>query len=100
MNMLINKSFGNFDIFKNKFKEKALSIKGSVYTFLCLEDGNLKIVNLLSQDNPYNHNLIPLLAIDMCEHAYYINYENKKDIYIDNFLEILDFKMVNEVIMK
>lgn len=97
--LLINRSFGNYDNFKQEFKKMALSIKGSGYTFLVIENGRLKLINLLNQDNPYNYNLIPLIGIDMWEHAYYINYENKKDIYIDNFLDIVSFKEANNIII-
>ena len=50
---------------KNEFKKKALSIKGSGYTFLVINGNNLEIVNLLNQDNPYYHNYIPLIGLDM-----------------------------------
>lgn len=100
MNSLIINSFENYENFIKELKQKAMSLKGSGYTYLVLDKGKLKIINLFNQDNPYNYNLIPLLAIDLWEHAYYINYENKKDIYIDNLLEILDFKNANEIIMK
>lgn len=100
MNSLIINSFRNYENFIKELKQKAMSLKGSGYTYLVLDKGKLKIINLFNQDNPYNYNLIPLLAIDLWEHAYYINYENKKDIYIDNLLEILDFKNANEIIMK
>lgn len=91
----MNNTYGNYERFKEEFKQTALSIKGSGYTFLVLDNDKLKIVNLLNQDNPYNYNYAPLIALDMWEHAYYINYENKKDIYIDNFFEIVDFSMAN-----
>lgn len=93
----INSKFGSYDNFKKKFKDKALSIKGSGYTFLVLKGNELDIVNLLNQDNPYNYNYIPIIALDMWEHAYYINYENKKDIYIDNFFEVIDFENANKI---
>ena len=54
-------------------------------------------MNTLNQDCPYFHELIPLLCIDLWEHAYYINYENKRDLYIDNFFEVLDFKFANKM---
>lgn len=92
----ITNTFGSFEVFKEKFKQSALSIKGSGYTFLVLDNEKLKIVNLLNQDNPYNYYYAPLIALDMWEHAYYINYENKKDIYIDNFFEVIDFGMANK----
>ena len=74
-----------------------MELKGSGYTVLVIDKNKLKIINLKNQDNPYYHNLIPLLAIDLWEHAYYINYENKKDLYIDNFFEIMDFKEANKI---
>ena len=95
---MINSKYGSFDNFKKEFKNSALKIKGSGYTFLVLNsDNNLEIVNLLNQDNPYNYDYISLIGMDMWEHAYYINYENKKDLYIDNFFEVMDFKMANKI---
>lgn len=96
MNM-INTTFGSYDDFKRIFKESALQIKGSGYTYLVLNKTKLEIINLKNQDNPYYYNLIPLLTIDMWEHAYYINYENKKDLYIENFFEIVDFSEANKI---
>lgn len=93
----INEDLGGINEFKRVFKETALKLKGSGYTFLVIDHGKLKIINLSNQDNPYYYDYIPLLGIDMWEHAYYLNYENKKDLYIDNFLEILDFKYANEL---
>lgn len=94
----INKSFGSLESFKKAFKEAALSIKGSGYTFLVInQNQRLQIINLQNQDSPYFYNLLPLLTLDMWEHAYYINYENRKDEYIDNFLEILDFSFANDI---
>lgn len=93
----IKEDFGSLDEFKKSFKKSALALKGSGYTFLVLAKNKLKIVNLENQENPYYHNFIPLICIDMWEHAYYLNYENKKDIYIDNFLEIMDFKNANNL---
>lgn len=94
----LNKTFNSFDNFKNEFIKSALSIKGSGYTFLCMDkDKNLKIVNFLNQDNPYSYNLIPLFAVDMWEHSYYINYENKKDIYLNNFFDVASFDFANKI---
>ncbi len=77
--------FGSYKNFEKKFKENALSIKKSGYTFLVLNNNKLKIINLKNQDNPYFLNLISLIVNVAWKHAYYINYQNKKDIYIDNF---------------
>lgn len=90
--------FGDIDNFKKLFKESALKVKGSGYTYLVLDkNNNLNIINMLNQDSPYFHELIPLLCIDVWEHAYYINYENKRDLYIDNFFEVMDFTLANKM---
>lgn len=94
----IVESFGSLDSFKKLFKESALKVKGSGYTYLVLDkDNHLKIINYLNQDCPYFYGMLPLLCIDVWEHAYYINYENKRDLYIDNFFEVMDFKMANKM---
>ena len=95
---MINNSFVSYDDFKSEFKKFALSLKGSGYTYLLLDGTSLKIVNTKNQDCPIFYGLTPLLTLDMWEHAYYINYENKKDLYIDKFLEIANFKDANEII--
>lgn len=91
-------SFGSLDNLKKLFKESALKVKGSGYTYLVLDkNNNLIIMNTLNQDSPYFQELIPLLCIDLWEHAYYINYENKRDLYIDNFFEVMDFSFANKM---
>ena len=96
-NKILNK-FDSLDNFKKQFKESALKVKGSGYTYLLLDkNNNLLIKNYLNQDSPYFDELIPLLCIDVWEHAYYINYENKRDLYIDNFFEVMDFQYANQV---
>ena len=94
---LLESKYGSFDNFKNEFKKSALRIKGSGYTFLVIDRNHLKIINLKNQDNPYNYNYIPLIGLDMWEHAYYINYENKKDTYIDNYFDVINFSMANKI---
>lgn len=90
--------FGSYENFKNEFIKSALSIKGSGYTFLCTDkEKNLLIINLPNQDSPYFYNLTPLFTVDMWEHAYYINYENKKNIYLENFFEIASFAYANNL---
>ena len=91
-------TFSSLDNFFKLFKESALNLKGSGYTYLVVDkDNNLSIMNFLNQDYPYFYELIPLLCIDLWEHAYYINYENKRDLYIDNFFNIIDFSFANKV---
>ena len=95
---MLENTFGSFTEFKNTFKKIAMMLKGSGYTFLVVDRNNqLSIINLSNQETPYRYNLIPLIGLDLWEHAYYINYENKKDLYIDNFFEIMDFTRANQL---
>lgn len=93
----INDKFGSYDYFWNKFKEVALKLKGSGYTFVVLKNNDLDIINLSNQENPLLYGMIPLFCIDLWEHAYYLNYNNDKSKYIDNFKEIADFGMFNTI---
>ncbi len=93
---IINK-YGSFDHFKEKFIKLALNIKGSGYTFLVKkEDNSIDIINTLNQDSPYFYGYIPLFNVDMWEHAYYLNYKNNKQEYLDNFFEIANFNYANK----
>lgn len=101
LNEKIIETFNDFDGFYNQFKEKALSLKGSGYTFLVTnKDKELLIINTKNQDSPLLDGYLPLLNIDLWEHAYYINYENDKEKYIDNFKEIIDFDYANLIYEK
>lgn len=94
----IENKYGGYDDFFDIFKEMASRLKGSGYTYLVLKkSGELDIVNLANQDIPMSLGYIPLFNIDMWEHAYYINYENDKSKYIDNFKMIADFSNANKI---
>lgn len=94
--VVINKKYGSYENFFAIFKKKALELKGAGYTYLVLKsDGELDIINVSNQDTPLLYGCIPLFNIDMWEHAYYINYENEKDRYIDNFEKVADFTNAN-----
>ena len=94
----IDKKYGSTDKFFLEFKNKAMSLKGSGYTFLVVtSDGSLDIINLSNQELPQSFGYIPLLNMDMWEHAYYLNYKNEKGNYIDNFLIIADFTNANKL---
>lgn len=94
----VENKYGGLDKFFLEFKNKALGLKGSGYTFLVVTgDGKLDIINLSNQDLPQSLGDIPLLNMDMWEHAYYLNYKNEKSNYIDNFLMIADFTNANRI---
>lgn len=88
--------FNSFSEFKNKFIESAMNLKGSGYTFLVLDEKrNLKIINMPNQDTPYYYGFIPILAIDLWEHAYYLKYQNKKEEYINAWFNLIDFNKIS-----
>lgn len=96
----IHKQYGNYDEFWKEIKESALKLKGSGYTFLVMSNNELEIINFFNQDSPLLYGYIPLFNIDLWEHAYYINYENDRSKYIDNFKEIADFSYASEIYNK
>lgn len=94
----LEKSFGSYEQFWNAFKDKALSLKGSGYTFLVLNNNKeLDIINVSNQVTPFTLGYIPLFNIDMWEHAYYLNYKNDKRNYLENFEKIADFTNASQI---
>ena len=94
----LDKKYGSFDQFMEEMKRMALQLKGSGYTFLVIqEDGELDLINTSNQDTPLLHGKIPLLNIDMWEHAYYLNVQNNKENYFNNFRQIVDFTNANKI---
>lgn len=97
----INSEYGNFANFKKEFKKKANELVGSGYTFLVLDKNNdLKIINLSNQDTPYSYSYIPIMAIDLWEHAYYLDYLNNRSTYIEAILNIVNYDEVNKLYKK
>ena len=93
----IDSKYGSFESFKDKFINEANKLVGSGYTFLALNQNNeLEIMNLSNQDTPYSYGYKPLMTIDLWEHAYYLDYQNKRSDYIKNFFEIVSFDIINE----
>lgn len=94
----IDTKYGGYENLLKRIKEVALKQKGSGYTFLVLTNSfDLEIINTSNQDSPLLYGYIPLFTIDLWEHAYYINYENNKEEYLDNFFLIADFSNASEI---
>jgi len=90
--------YGSFDEFKKEFIKTSKELVGSGYTFVVINSSKkLDIINLPNQDNPYMFDLVPIMALDLWEHAYYLDYQNNKDEYINNFFSIIDFEKINEI---
>ena len=89
------KQYGSFDNFKSEFISCANKLVGSGYTFLVYKDDKFDIINLPNQESPYSYNYIPLIALDLWEHAYYLTYYNDRALYINNFFNIINFDYAN-----
>lgn len=87
----IEKDFGGVDQFKEKFSKAAAGQFGSGWAWLVADGGKLKIMPTGNADTPIVHNVVPLVTIDVWEHAYYLDYKNKRPDYIAAWLD----KLVN-----
>lgn len=94
----INKYFGSYDNFKKEFIKKSLNLVGSGYTFLVMDKtGKLQIINTSNEDTPYSYGFIPIIVLDLWEHSYYLKYTTNKEVYINNWFNLLDFKKINDL---
>ena len=93
----INQTYGSFDNFKNTFIQKSKKMTGSGYTFLVTNNSNLTIMNLPNQETPLSYGLTPLFTIDLWEHAYYLDYQNNRDLYIENFWNKANFDYASKI---
>ena len=92
---VIDHTFGSFAAFKNQFAAAALGNFGSGWTWLVRNNaGGLEIVNTDDAENPMTQDYLPLLTCDVWEHAYYIDYRNKRPDYIDAFWQLLNWEFV------
>ena len=92
----ITESFGSFEAFKEAFSKKAATLFGVGWTWLCVDgEGKLLVTTTQNQDNPVSQGLIPLLGLDVWEHAYYLKYQNRRPEYIDAFFKLINWACVN-----
>ena len=91
----INKAFGSFETFKELFIKAALTRFGSGWAWLVVnEQGELQVTSSLNQDSPLMDNLIPILGLDVWEHAYYLKYQNRRPEYINAFFNVINWAEV------
>jgi len=91
----INDEFENFDIFKDRLVESGMKCFGSGWVWLVMSYGRLEIITTSNQDNPLMINKIPILAIDLWEHAYYLKYQNKRADYLKGIIKLLNWEKIN-----
>jgi Fe-Mn family superoxide dismutase len=96
----LDKTFGGFGSFKDRFSEAAAGIFGSGWAWLVSDGRKLSIVTTPNQDNPIMQGLIPILGLDVWEHAYYLKYQNRRPEYIAAFWNVVNWKQVAENLEK
>jgi Fe-Mn family superoxide dismutase len=91
----IKRDFGNFENFKDEMTKAASSIFGSGWAWLALnKEGKLVIVKEANGSNPLRKGMKPLLGFDVWEHAYYLDYQNRRTEHLSNLWKIIDWKVV------
>jgi Fe-Mn family superoxide dismutase len=98
----INTAFSSFDVFKDAFAKAAATRFGSGWAWLCVhKGGTVEVCSTANQDNPLMPGIgcggFPILGIDVWEHAYYLNYQNRRPDYIQAFFNVVDWKKVSEM---
>ena len=97
----IDKAFGSFEGFKDAFSKAAAAQFGSGWAWLCAhDDGSLEVCGTPNQDNPLMPNVgcggTPVLGLDVWEHAYYLNYQNRRPDYIEAFFHVVNWSEVSK----
>lgn len=91
----IDDAFGSFEAFKDAFKSSAATRFGSGWGWLSVDgSGNLVIESTPNQDSPISHGHTPILGVDVWEHAYYLNYQNKRGDYLSAFFNVIHWPAV------
>ena len=98
----IDSAFGSFEGFKNAFAKAAATRFGSGWAWLCVhKGGKVEVCSTANQDNPLMPGIgcggFPVLGIDVWEHAYYLNYQNRRPDYIQAFFNVVDWNKVSEL---
>ncbi len=87
----IEDSFGSFEKFKDQFESTSASQFGSGWGWLVSENGKLRVLSTANQDSPLSDGYTPIIGLDVWEHAYYLQYQNKRPDYIKAFWNVVDW---------
>ena len=94
----INEAFGSFEAFKDAFAKAGATQFGSGWAWLCVKNGKLEVCATANQDNPLMPGIgcegMPILGLDVWEHAYYLNYQNRRPDYINAFFNVVNWDAV------
>ncbi len=92
----ITAKFGSFDAFKEEFAKAATTRFGSGWAWLAVNNGELEVTSTPNQDSPLMEGKTPILGLDVWEHAYYLNYQNRRPDYIGAFWNVINWDEVNK----
>ena len=97
LQFLIEQSFGSFDKMCEQINKAAQSLFGSGWVFLVMNEGGvMQVMSLANGDNPLRHGWKPIMVVDLWEHAYYLDYQNRRAEYMDNFWMIVNWHIVSK----
>ncbi len=91
----IEAAFGSFENFKGEFEKAANGRFGSGWAWLVKQNSGLAIISTPNQDNPLSEGLIPILGLDVWEHAYYLKYQNRRAEYVTNWWNVVNWEEVD-----
>ncbi len=92
---IVNK-FGSFESFREQFSTAAVKLFGSGWAWLAVDKGDLTIITTPNQDSPLMSGKVPVLGVDVWEHAYYLLYQNRRPDYVANFFKVINWEKINE----
>jgi Fe-Mn family superoxide dismutase len=93
----INQAFGGFAAFKEQFEKAGMTRFGSGWAWLGVQNGKLAIISMPNQDAPLMEGLQPILGVDVWEHAYYLKYQNRRNEYLSNWWNVVNWNEVNRL---
>ena len=97
LQFLIEQSFGSFDKMCEQINKAAQSLFGSGWVFLVMNEGGvMQVMSLANGDNPLRHGWNPIMVVDLWEHAYYLDYQNRRAEYMENFWMIVNWHIVSK----
>ena len=92
----LERSFGGLDEFRSRFSQAAIGLFGSGWTWLVVNGSDeLEIMTTPNQDSPISRGVVPVLGLDVWEHAYYLKYQNRRPDYVEAFFHVVHWEKVN-----